>query len=145
MSPKQADSGRGPANPPAFPQQTAIPQNSGPAATRSRILSANSERPIDCIHMGGLGLQRSMTLRIERLSGRRRTQIRLSGELRAEQLDQLKDEIERAGPRVALDLEEVHLVDIEAVRFLNACVAHGLAVLHGSPYIKEWMFRERGS
>jgi len=85
-----------------------------------------------------------MTLKIERISGKRRTQIRLSGELRAEQLDQLKDEIERAGPRVALDLEEVHLVDIETVHFLNACVAHGCAVLHRSPYIKEWMFRERG-
>jgi hypothetical protein len=85
-----------------------------------------------------------MVLKIERISGKRRTQIRLSGELRAVQLDQVKDEIERAGPRVALDLEELYLVDIEAVRFLNACVAHGVAVLHGSPYIKEWMFRERG-
>jgi hypothetical protein len=85
-----------------------------------------------------------MVLRIERISGKRRTRIRLSGELRTEQLDQLKDEIERVGPRVTLDLEEVYLVDIEAVRFLNACVAHGIAVLHCSPYIKEWMFRERG-
>jgi ABC-type transporter Mla MlaB component len=85
-----------------------------------------------------------MMLKIERISTKRRTQIWLSGELRSEQLDQLKDEIERAGPRVALDLEEVHLVDIEAVRFLNACVARGFAVLHASPYIKEWMFRERG-
>ena len=53
-----------------------------------------------------------MMLKIERISGKRRTQIRLSGELRAEQLEELKNEIERAGSRVALDLEEVHLVDI---------------------------------
>jgi anti-anti-sigma regulatory factor len=86
-----------------------------------------------------------MVLKIERISGKGRTLIRLSGELRAEQLDQLKDEIERSGPRVALDLEEVYLVDIEAVRFLNACVARGFALLHGSPYIKEWMLRERRS
>jgi len=85
-----------------------------------------------------------MVLKIERISGKRRTLIRLSGELRAEQLDQLKDEIERAGPRVVLDLKEVYLVDIEAVRFLNTCVPRGVAVQHGSPYIKEWMFRERG-
>jgi hypothetical protein len=85
-----------------------------------------------------------MMLKIERILGKRRTQIRLSGELRAEQLEQLKDEIERAGPRLALNLEEVHLVDIEAVRFLNICVARGFAVLNASPYIKEWMFRERG-
>jgi anti-anti-sigma regulatory factor len=86
-----------------------------------------------------------MVLKIERIVDKRRTLIRLSGELRAGQLEQLKDEIERAGPRVALDLDEVHLVDIEAVRFLNACVAHGFAVLHASPYIREWMFQERGA
>jgi DNA helicase TIP49 (TBP-interacting protein) len=85
-----------------------------------------------------------MTLKIERISGKRRTQIRLSGEFRAEHLDQLKAEIERAGPRVALDLEEVHLVDIECIRFLNACVEESISVLHCSPYIKEWMLRERG-
>ena len=84
-----------------------------------------------------------MTLKIERISGKRRTRIRLSGQVRAEHLDQLKAEIERAGPRVALDLEEVDLVDIEGVRFLNACVADGISVLHCSRYIKEWMFRER--
>jgi hypothetical protein len=85
-----------------------------------------------------------MTLKIERISSKRRTRIRLSGEVRAEHLDELKAEIERAGPRVALDLEEVDLVDIECVRFLNACVAEGISVLHCSPYIREWMFRERG-
>jgi anti-anti-sigma regulatory factor len=85
-----------------------------------------------------------MTLKIERITGKRKTRIRLSGEFRAEHLDELKAEIERAGPRVALDMEEVDLVDIEGVRFLNACVADGVAVLHCSPYIREWMFRERG-
>jgi ABC-type transporter Mla MlaB component len=84
-----------------------------------------------------------MTLKIERISAKRGTRIRLSGEVRAEHLDQLKAEIERAGPRVALDLEEVHLVDVEGVRFLNARVAEGISVLHCSPYIREWMFRER--
>jgi hypothetical protein len=84
-----------------------------------------------------------MMLKIERISGKRRTRIRLSGEVRAEHLDQLKAEIEPAGPRVALDLEEVDLVDIEAVRFLNVCMAEGISVQHCSPYIREWMFRER--
>jgi hypothetical protein len=85
-----------------------------------------------------------MTLKIELISSRGRTRIRLSGEFRAEHLDQLKAEIERAGPRVGLDLEEVHLVDVEGVRFLNGCLAKGISVLHCSPYIKEWMLRERG-
>ena len=85
-----------------------------------------------------------MTLKIERISGKRRTRIRLSGAFRSDHLDQVKAEIERGGPRVALDLEEVDLVDIEGVRFLNACEAERISVLHCSPYIREWMSRERG-
>jgi hypothetical protein len=85
-----------------------------------------------------------MMLKIERISGKRGTRIRLSGEVRAEHLDQLKAEIERAGPLVALDLEEVDLADLEGVRLLNACVAEGISVLHCSRYIREWMLREEG-
>ena len=82
-----------------------------------------------------------MTLKIERIADKRKTRIRLSGQVRAEHIDQLKAEI--AGLQVALDLEEVDLVDIEGIRFLNACVAEGISVLHCPPYIREWMFRER--
>jgi hypothetical protein len=84
-----------------------------------------------------------MTLKIERISGKRRTRIRLSGAFRSEHLDQVKVEIKRGGPQVTLDLEEVDLVDVEGVRFLNACEADGISVLHCSPYIREWMSRER--
>lgn len=85
-----------------------------------------------------------MTLKIERISGKRRARIRLSGEFRSDHLDQVKAEIERRGP-VALDLEEVDLVDVEAVRFLNAREEEGISVLHCSPYIREWMLRERAA
>jgi hypothetical protein len=80
-----------------------------------------------------------MTLRIERSKGR----IRLSGELRMAHLDQLKTEAERCESPVVLDLEEVDLIDVEGVRFLNACEAKGMAVHHCSPYIREWMLQER--
>ena len=85
-----------------------------------------------------------MTLKIERISGKGGARIRLSGEFRSDQLDQVKAEIERARA-VALDLEEVDLVDVESVRFLNAREAEGISVLHCSPYIREWMLRERDS
>ena len=42
-----------------------------------------------------------------------------------------------------LDLEEVDLVDLKGICFLNACRAEGISVLHCSPYIREWMFREQ--
>lgn len=83
-----------------------------------------------------------MTLKIERISDKRRTRIRLSGGFRADRLDQVKAEINRGGP-VALDLEEVDFVDVEAVRFLIAREDEGISVLHGSPYIRQWMLRER--
>ncbi len=81
-----------------------------------------------------------MTLRIERSKGR----IRLSGEFRVGQLDQVKTEIERCASPVILDLEELDLIDLEGVRFLNACEAKGISILHYSPYIREWMQQERG-
>ena len=86
-----------------------------------------------------------MTLKIERICGKRRTRIRLSGELRSEYLDQVRAEIERGGPRITLDLEEVDLVDVDGVRFLNAYEVEGISVLRCSPYIREWMLRARGS
>ena len=84
-----------------------------------------------------------MTLRIERIPGKRRTRTRLSGAFRSEHIDQVKAEVERGGSQVALDLEEVDLVDVDGVRFLNASEAEGIPVLNCSPYIREWMLRER--
>jgi len=82
-----------------------------------------------------------MTLRIERVQ----TRIRLIGQFRTEHLDQVNGQIERCGSPAVLDLEELELVDVEAIRFLNACQAKGISVLHCSPYIREWMSRERSS
>ena len=84
-----------------------------------------------------------MTLRIERFSVRRGTRIRLSGELRSEQLNDLRSEIESGGPQLTLDLDDLYLVDIDAVRFLNACHAQGVKVVNCSLYVREWMYRER--
>ena len=67
----------------------------------------------------------SVTLRIERLKGG----IRLSGEFRLGHLDQVKTEIKRCESPGVLDLEEVDLIDLEGVRFLNACEAKGISVL----------------
>jgi hypothetical protein len=80
-----------------------------------------------------------MTLKIERF----RTRVRLSGELRAEHLDQVKTELQKCGASTVLDLEEVNLTDIEGVRFLNGCEAKGVSVVRCSPFIREWMARER--
>jgi len=85
-----------------------------------------------------------MTLKIRQVDGEREIRICLSGQLRSEHLDQLKSQIERCNSPLALDLEEVDLVDVDAIRFLNECELAGVAVVRCSPYIKEWMLRERG-
>ena len=85
-----------------------------------------------------------MTLKIEPIFGEGGTRIVLSGQLRSDHLDQLRSEIERCSSPLALDLGEVDLVGIEGIRFLNECELAGVAVVGCSPYIKEWMLRERG-
>src|SRR5580704_9875185 len=85
------------------------------------------------------GAGERMTLRIERSKGR----IRLSGELRIAHLDQVKTETGRCESPVVLDLEELDLIDLEGVRFLNACEAKAISVLHCSSYIREWMLQEQ--
>jgi hypothetical protein len=86
-----------------------------------------------------------MTLRIERSSSGRKSTIRLVGQVESEHLDELKAQIEDGGSQVALDLDEVTLVDVEAVHFLIACEAKGAEVLNCPRYIREWMLREQAA
>ena len=85
-----------------------------------------------------------MTLRIEGASDEYGTTIRLIGRMQAEHLDELKVQIKQGGSRIALDLKEVHLVDVEVVRFLGTCQAAGIQLVHCPPYISEWINQEQG-
>ncbi len=84
-----------------------------------------------------------MTLKIEITAEGGRTIIRLSGRLREEHLNELKMQLTGDQSRLALDLSEVTLVDVEVVRFLNACEASSVDVLHCPRYIYEWMLMEK--
>ena len=79
-------------------------------------------------------------LRIDRLGER----VRLSGEFRSEHVHQVKSEMDQCGSRSVLDMEEVDLVAVEAIHFLNSCEARGVSVLNASAYIRAWMAQERG-
>ena len=83
-----------------------------------------------------------MTLNIEQLSNGHTTTIRLIGRMQAEHVPTLQTVIKESAPRIVLDLEELTLVDVEAVRFLGRCRRGGFALLHCSPYIREWIARE---
>jgi hypothetical protein len=86
-----------------------------------------------------------MTLRIEKDSNGHSTTIRLIGRMQREHLEELKAQLKNSGPRVTLDLNELNLVDVDVVCFLGACQREGVKLLHCSPYIREWISRERQS
>jgi len=84
-----------------------------------------------------------MTLRIESVSDEHGTTIRLIGRMQAQHVEELKAQIDDSGARVVLDLEELSLVDIDAVRFLGACRAAGISIVQCPPYIDDWIAKER--
>ena len=84
-----------------------------------------------------------MTLKIEKDSDGPKTIVRLSGRLQSEHLDELKTQLDGDQSRIALDLDGVTLVDVEVIRFLNACEDGGIELIHCWPYIREWIIREK--
>ena len=67
----------------------------------------------------------------------------MSGELRCARLVDLRAEIEQIGRPATLDLDEVDVIDIDGIRFLNACQTQNIQVVNCSPYIREWMLQEK--
>lgn len=84
-----------------------------------------------------------MTLRIERSLDGKDSTLRLIGHMCSEHLAELKSLIEDSSPAVALDLDEITLVDVDAVNFLRKCQAEGMELRHCPLYICEWMDREQ--
>ena len=64
--------------------------------------------------------------------------------MQGEHLRQLEAEIGNA-ETVALDLEDVKLVDVEAVRFLAGCEAKGVELRQCAPYIRKWILKEKAT
>ena len=83
-----------------------------------------------------------MTLRIVAVVREDGTTIRLIGDMRAEHVEHVRAEVEASLGPTALDLDEVTLTDIDAVRFLAAAERQGVVLQHCAPFIREWMARE---
>jgi hypothetical protein len=84
-----------------------------------------------------------VTLKIEKTVDRRGTTVSLIGRVRAEDLVEVARQLETSGPGAVLQLDEVTLVDVDVVRFLNRCELEGIVLVNCSPYIREWMRREQ--
>ena len=83
-----------------------------------------------------------MTLRIVADIREDGTTIRLIGRMRAEHVEHVCAEIAASRAPAALDLDELTLADVEAVRFLITAEREGMILHRCAPFIREWMRRE---
>jgi len=82
--------------------------------------------------------------RIQRSVDARNVRIVLSGHIQLDHLAELQRLIDEDARHklVTLDLEDVQLVDREAVGFLVRCEGRGIRLESCSPYLREWISRE---
>ena len=83
-----------------------------------------------------------MTLRIVSEAREDGSTIRLIGHMRAEHVEHVRAELTVNRAPMALDLDELRLADVDAIRFLVAAERQGVVLQHCAPFVREWMARE---
>lgn len=88
-----------------------------------------------------------MTLRIERSSKAELVVLSLTGRMGIEDVAELQRllSLEEIGRRIALDLEDVTLIDRDAVKFLARCEADSIRLENCPAYIREWIGQDRNA
>jgi hypothetical protein len=86
-----------------------------------------------------------MVFRIETAARGRFRVVLLSGRIKKEAMAELKRlcELQPDYRDVVVDLKDVTLVDREVIRFFMRCEADGVTLENCTPYIREWMEREK--
>jgi len=82
-------------------------------------------------------------LRIETEMDGPRVVLRLIGRVSTDYIEEIGHRIRNRASRMALDLAEVDLVDLQSVRFLRDCQDRQIELRNCAPYIREWIRRER--
>jgi len=82
-------------------------------------------------------------LKIEKESDGCVTRLLLSGRIRSDGVACIRSTMKDGCAHKILDLSEVTIVDVAAVRFLMRCEREGVELAHCPPYVREWMLRER--
>ena len=67
----------------------------------------------------------------------------LSGKMASPEVQELKAQIAEGLEPVALDLQQVRLVDLDAVHFLAAAERRGVELRNLPRYVREWIQLER--
>ena len=85
-----------------------------------------------------------MSCRIDRVvGGDNLIVLCITGKLREEHVDTLRNALRREAGALAIDLKNVSLVDREAVKLLARCETNGTELRNCPLYIREWVTRER--
>jgi hypothetical protein len=86
-----------------------------------------------------------MSFRIETAARRKCTVFTLSGRIEERAIAELRRLFEQQADcsQIVLDLKDVSVIDREAVRFLAHCEADGVMLENCTPYIREWVEKER--
>jgi anti-anti-sigma regulatory factor len=73
--------------------------------------------------------------------------LKISGRMDAENVADVKMSLESEvdGRRRVLDLQDLTLVDRDAVTFLAECETDGVQLINCPAYIREWIARERAA
>ena len=86
-----------------------------------------------------------MTFRIETAARERFTVFALSGRIEAQAIAELTRlfELQTNYRHIVLDLKDVGVVGRDVMRFFVRCEADGVKLENCTPYIREWMEREK--
>ena len=84
-------------------------------------------------------------LKIQRAAQGAFVRFTLSGRIQGTEVAELQRllDLEANTQHITLDLQEVKLVDREAVRFLARCEAAGITLVHCLGYIRAWIEQEK--
>ena len=82
-------------------------------------------------------------MKIERQSDGKTMIIWLIGRIRAEDLEELKKQIDDGAEAEVLNLSEITIVDADVIRFLSVTEREGTRLMSCSPCVREWILRER--
>lgn len=94
---------------------------------------------------GRIAFPLNVMLKIQR-SQNGKVVFRLSGRIEAEDVAELRRlfALETTGRQLVLDLQDVTIVDRDAVKFLAHCEAENIKIENCPPYVREWIGRESG-
>ncbi|MGA7578260.1 MAG: STAS domain-containing protein [Desulfobaccales bacterium] len=87
-----------------------------------------------------------MTLKIQISTKGEAVVFTLIGRINAEEVAELQRLFKAEGQNdhhIVLDLKDVKLVDLDAVRFLTRCEGNGARLENCPAYIREWIEKER--